>query len=89
MVQATARNIELAKNFAVDNIRASGGTNINSALLEACRILRSQRRTEGNLVLFLTDGSPTSGVTNPKSIVENVAKAAQKKHDSGQITVFL
>ena len=88
MVRATARNIELAKQFANQNIRASGGTNINSALLEACRILHSQRRTKGNLILFLTDGSPTSGVTDPRSIVENVATAAQETRDSGQIAVF-
>ena len=88
MVRATARNIELAKQFANRNIRASGGTNINSALLEACRILHSQRRNKGNLILFLTDGSPTSGVTNPRSIVENVATAAQETRDSGQIAVF-
>ena len=88
MVRATARNIELAKQFANQNIRASGGTNINSALLEACRILHSQRRTKGNLILFLTDGSPTSGITDPRSIVENVATAAQETRDSGQIAVF-
>ena len=88
MVRATAGNIELAKQFAIRNIRASGGTNINSALLEACRILRSQRRKKGNLILFLTDGRPTSGVTDPSSIVENVASAAQETRDSGQIAVF-
>ena len=88
MVRATAGNIELAKQFAIRNIRASGGTNINSALLEACRILHSQRRKKGNLILFLTDGRPTSGVTDPSSIVENVASAAQETRDSAQIAVF-
>ena len=88
MVYATAHNIALAKQFAIRSIRASGGTNINSALLEACRILHSQRQTKGNLILFLTDGSPTSGVTNPRKIVENVAAAAQETRDSGQISIY-
>ena len=88
MVRATARNIELAKQFTEAQIRANGGTNINSALLEACRILHSQRRSKGNLILFLTDGAPTSGVTDPRTIVENVAEAAQKTPTSGQIAVF-
>ena len=85
MVRATARNLELAKQFATQNFRASGGTNINSALLAACRILHSQRRNKGNMILFLTDGEPTSGVTDPRSIVENVAAAAI---DSVQISIF-
>ena len=88
MVRATARNVALAKEFAIRNIRASGGTNINSALLEACRILHSQRRTKGNLILFLTDGSPTSGVTDPRHIVENVATAAKETSDSGRISIY-
>ena len=88
MVYATVHNIALAKQFAIRNIRASGGTNINAALLEASRILHSQRQTKGNLILFLTDGSPTSGVTDPRNIVENVAKAAQETRDSGQISIY-
>ncbi len=51
MVRATPRNIELAKTFSRANIHAGGGTNINSALLEGCRILRSQRRTKVKLLL--------------------------------------
>ena len=88
MVRATARNIELAKQFAEAYVRAGGSTNINAALLEACRILHSQRRSKGNLMLFLTDGAPSSGVTDPKAIVENVAEAAQETPTSGQIAVF-
>ena len=88
MVYATAHNIALAKQFAIRNIRVYGGTNINAALLEACSILHSQRQTKGNLILFLTDGSPTSGVTNPRKIVENVATAAQETRDSGQISIY-
>ena len=88
MVQATDRNIALAKQFVNRIITASGGTNINLALLEACRILRSQRRTKRNLILFLTDGSPTSGVTDPRSIVENVATAAKETRNSDQISIY-
>ena len=89
MVRATAHNKALAKQFAIQfAITAAGGTNINSALLEACRIFRSQRRTKGNLILFLTDGSPTSGIIDSKSIVETVATAAKETRDSDKISIY-
>ena len=40
------------------------------------------------MILFLTDGSPTSGIIDPKSIVENVATAAKETRDSDKISIY-
>jgi Ca-activated chloride channel family protein len=67
---------EMAKTDAlrfVNAIDASGGTNINGALLRALEHEAGVNRP--HLVLFLTDGEPTSGVTEPASILRNVLSA--------------
>lgn len=53
----------------VENIQASGSTNINRALLEAMATADKQRPT---IVIFLTDGLPTVDETNTDRILENV-----------------
>jgi Ca-activated chloride channel family protein len=57
----------------VRSLSAAGSTDINRALLEAMAQSRDQRPT---LLLFLTDGLPTEGVTDSQSILANVADAA-------------
>jgi Ca-activated chloride channel family protein len=59
----------------VDLLDASGGTNINEALLRALE----HRAPDGrpHLILFLTDGEPTNGETRPASILQNVAAASR------------
>jgi Ca-activated chloride channel family protein len=52
---------------------ASGGTDINLALLDAMAMVEPGRPT---MVLFLTDGLPTEGEVEPARILENVAAAA-------------
>ena len=60
--------------------KADGGTNLHDALMEALRA----DATEGMLpmVLFLTDGLPTVGVTNEAQIREAAArsKAMEPRH---------
>lgn len=53
----------------VDNINASGSTDINRALLEAMADADKVRPT---IVIFLTDGLPTVGETNAQKILDNV-----------------
>jgi len=55
----------------VDALDASGGTNINDALLRALQHKAGEGRP--HLILFLTDGEPTTGVTMPDQILRNVA----------------
>ncbi len=55
----------------VENISASGSTNINRSLLEAMAIADKTRPT---IVIFLTDGLPTVDETNTERIIENVKR---------------
>ncbi|MBC7250436.1 MAG: VWA domain-containing protein [Anaerolineae bacterium] len=55
-------------------LEAMGGTDINRALLEALSMADAERPT---IVIFLTDGLATEGVTETESILENVADAAR------------
>ena len=65
-------NIETALE-AVKQIEASGGTNIHGALLRALEILdQAEIKELQPLIIFLTDGQPSSGVTGPTKIQANV-----------------
>ncbi|TNN65240.1 Inter-alpha-trypsin inhibitor heavy chain H6 [Liparis tanakae] len=81
-VRATRQNVQDAKDF-VKRIIAEGWTNINAALLSAAQLLNppssasakplSSRRVP--LVIFLTDGEATIGVTAGDTILSNAKKA--------------
>ncbi len=68
-----------ARRF-VRNLRAEGSTDINRALLEAINSADTQRPT---IVIFLTDGLPTSGVVETPLILNNINQAA-----AGNIRIF-
>ena len=57
----------------IDGIEGRGMTNINEALLTALAETPDPNRPR--IIVFLTDGQPTAGVTNAARILENVAKA--------------
>jgi len=76
---ATSENIKEGKAFVDERVKAGGRTNINSALLQALELLTNTANKPnspiaGNfpMVLFLTDGDPTAGVINTKTIRTNV-----------------
>lgn len=64
----------------VDGLRAEGSTDINRALLEALSNTSSRGGATGGtrpaIVIFLTDGLPTTGETNSQKIIANVTNAA-------------
>ncbi|GAB6184924.1 hypothetical protein JCM17478_04260 [Thermopirellula anaerolimosa] len=60
-----------------EGLVAGGSTNIDAALRTALSQLQDAERP--NYILFLTDGLPTTGVTNEMQIVENMSKANQVK----------
>jgi len=72
LLPADKKNVEQAIRF-MDRIEASGGTNINDALLEALE--KIERTSRPNYLIFLTDGQPTTGVTAVEEIVKNVGQA--------------
>ncbi len=57
----------------VEGLTAVGSTDINRALLEAAAQADRERPT---IVIFLTDGLPTEGVTEAERILENLNQAA-------------
>jgi len=57
----------------VDSLSAQGSTDINLALLEAVDLVEGQRPA---MVIFLTDGLPTEGVTDTKDILRNLSAAS-------------
>ncbi len=75
---ATFSEAEKEKAAAyVFKIEADSGTNINDALTEALSLFEAGDRVK--IVVFLTDGLPTVGVTQVGDIVENVAGANAAK----------
>jgi Ca-activated chloride channel family protein len=59
----------------IDKLEAAGGTNISRALQEALAGADPDRPT---IVIFMTDGLPTAGETNPDRIAASVKAAAPK-----------
>jgi Ca-activated chloride channel family protein len=57
----------------VEDLEAVGGTDINRALLEALAMVDEDRPT---VIIFLTDGLPTEGVTEIEQILANTEAAA-------------
>lgn len=73
---ASAENVARARTFARHFV-AAGGTAIHPALSEALRQRRPSSTASGpRMVVFLTDGMPTVGVTEPARIVRDVTAAA-------------
>lgn len=84
--RATASNIEVARRYANETLVARGSTNINSALIDAVDLLRGLSEREdgrGRVVVFLTDGHPTTGVRDPTQIRRNV-----KTRNEGLASIF-
>lgn len=57
----------------IDDLRAVGGTNIDLALAEALAMADGERP---QILIFLTDGLPTEGVTDTDRIIANVSRQA-------------
>jgi Mg-chelatase subunit ChlD len=72
MLFATPSSISQALDF-VDKLKADGGTNINDSLVAAMQMFETDGRPH-NLV-FLTDGEPSSSITDPQQIATNVKTA--------------
>jgi Ca-activated chloride channel family protein len=74
LIQADERGRARGVEF-VQRLQPTGGTNINGAL-EAALKQFDAAGDRPKLLVFMTDGLPTVGVTNPQRIVEN-ARAAR------------
>jgi len=77
-MKGTEKNIADAVE-SVKSIEASGGTNIHGALLRALEIVDQAEMEELQpLIVFLTDGQPSTGVTYPKQIQADVLARNQR-----------
>ncbi|MDP8256081.1 MAG: VIT domain-containing protein [Candidatus Alcyoniella australis] len=83
LVEATAQN-RAAAHEQIESLKARGGTAIHEALLEAFELL-GDGGNDGRprMLVFLTDGLPTVGVTDIERIVEDAGKA-----NSGDARLF-
>jgi len=84
-VPATDANVRQASRY-LDALDASGGTNIEGALREAVR----PAVAEGHLpiILFLTDGEPTVGETQPDRLAAIATDANSRARESRRIFTF-
>nr|XP_019957057.1 PREDICTED: inter-alpha-trypsin inhibitor heavy chain H3-like isoform X1 [Paralichthys olivaceus] len=79
LVQASKQNLKSAKKFA-ENINDRGATDINIAVLEGARMLNAHpREGSASILILLTDGDPTSGVTDLNQIQSNIKNAIADK----------
>jgi Ca-activated chloride channel family protein len=79
LVTADEKNRKDARDF-IDDIEARGGTDIHAALSRALDLPPSMRP---QMIVFLTDGLPTVGVTLPSLILSNLEFANDQ-----QVRVF-
>merc|ERR1719450_1464009 len=85
IMQATRNNLDVAIAFT-NSLKANGGTNINSAMLKGLELAKENMGREGLLpnntqpmIVFLTDGVPTSGVRSKPTIKSNIVEAYNLK----------
>jgi len=85
IMQATRNNLDVAISFT-NSLKANGGTNINSGMLRGLELAKENMAREGLLpnntqpmIVFLTDGVPTSGVTYKPTIKSNIVEANHLK----------
>ena len=71
LVPATKEGKQKGRAF-IEHLRAEGGTNINDALVTALKQLGRAGSTQ--MVVMITDGLPTVGITDINKISDNVVK---------------
>jgi uncharacterized protein YegL len=72
LAPVNSQTIKEAIEF-IDELGARGGTNINESLVSSFGMFSDSRRPR--MLVFLTDGEPTVGVTDMKDILKNAKKA--------------
>ncbi|XP_076985127.1 inter-alpha-trypsin inhibitor heavy chain H1 [Tamandua tetradactyla] len=80
LVQASTANLQAARDF-VQRFSLNGATNLNGGLLRGIEILNKAQQTlpelrnRASVLIMLTDGEPTEGVTDRSQIRENIRNA--------------
>ncbi|XP_077991747.1 inter-alpha-trypsin inhibitor heavy chain H4-like [Glandiceps talaboti] len=85
LVMASSTNVNAAKSY-VNKLNTIGGTNINDGVLDGISLMRRNTNVgdrSAQLLILLTDGDPTVGVTNIREIMKNV-----RLSNEGQFSLF-
>jgi len=82
LISADAAGKRRGEEF-VKNLRPTGGTNINDSIIAAMK--QFTRGDRPKMMVFMTDGNPTVGVTDAEKIVANL-KAA--KNNDIEVRIF-
>lgn len=78
LIAANADGRRRGEEF-VKKLRPTGGTNINDSLIASLKQFDKNDRPK--MLVFMTDGNPTVGVTNPEQIAANLKAAKEKDID--------
>nr|XP_014682097.2 inter-alpha-trypsin inhibitor heavy chain H1 [Equus asinus] len=84
LVPASAANLQAARDF-VQRFTLEGSTNLNGGLLQGIEILNKAQGSlpevsnHASILIMLTDGEPTEGVTDRSQILKNVRNAIRGK----------
>ncbi|XP_052059425.1 inter-alpha-trypsin inhibitor heavy chain H3-like [Mytilus californianus] len=79
MLEGSLVNFDKAKRF-MKAITARGSTDINKAVIDGIKLLtRFLNTKKSSIVMFLTDGLPTSGETSINAILRNVRTTNEAK----------
>ena len=88
LLSVTEMEITYAKRY-VGQLTSQGGTDIELVLLKALAIQKdSQRQDALKVIIFLTDGRPTAGVTEEDRIVDHIGRANHMITGDTRIFVF-
>ena len=77
LLVATKENVKKALR-AVETLEATGGTDIDGALRTALANDFTEGPTRAKLIIFLTDGLPSVGITDAGSILKDVSQSNAK-----------
>lgn len=69
LIEASPDNVAAAQHFAM-GLTAAGGTNISGALHAGMKMFEESQRPR--VIVFMTDGVPTAGNTDPEQITSTV-----------------
>ncbi|MCE5199700.1 MAG: VIT and VWA domain-containing protein [Armatimonadota bacterium] len=86
LVPATKTNVDKALAY-IDRIDASGGTNLNAAVVRALKAYKNswaKSSTTPDFIVLITDGVPTVGEEN----IENILKNAKAEKSDARIFTF-
>lgn len=78
MLPAAKANIKDARGW-IDEIVAVGTTNISGALTTALKMLGDTTKGRPRMIVFITDGKPTEGITDVKELLKAVGKANEAR----------